>query len=200
MASKKFAAFVNAGAFTGKQMKAICAFTSKSNENLDTPFFYNGYLLATDSFCAISVEKDEFQKHVFPAEYAYKLPSAPIEKIAASDVFYFTQPVTKHDMSTFVKLESTLSTEVENVTSKLEFTGKALLGYLSDDNKAVLASEINTPGIDPKFMKKVCNLAEAFNTDCMNIEYVMAGNTPLMRITFPYVPRIKVIICPKRNK
>ncbi len=200
MASKKFAAFVNHGAFTGKQMKAICAFTSKSNENLDTPFFYNDYLLATDSFCAISVEKDEFQKHVFPAEYVYKLPSAPIEKIAASDVFYFTQPATKHDMPTFVKLESTLSTEVENVTSKLEFTGKALLGYLSDDNKAVLASEINTPGIDPKFMKKVCNLAEAFNTDCMNIEYVMAGHTPLMRITFPYQPRIKVIICPKRNK
>lgn len=200
MASKKFAAFVNHGAFTGKQMKAICAFTSKSNENLDTPFFYNDYLLATDSFCAISVEKDEFQKHVFPAEYAYKLPSAPVEKIAASDVFYFTQPATKHDMPTFVKLESTLSAEVENVTNKLEFTGKALLGYLSDDNKAVLASEINTPGIDPKFMKKVCNLAEAFNTDCMNIEYVMAGHTPLMRITFPYQPRIKVIICPKRNK
>ena len=78
--------------------------------------------------------------------------------------------------------------------------GKALLGYFSDNNRAVLANEINTPGIDPKFMKKVCNLAEAFNTDCMNIEYVMAGSTPLMRITFPYVPRIKVIICPKRNK
>lgn len=200
MAGKKFAAFVNMGAFTGKQMKAICAFTSKSNENLDTPFFYNDYLLATDSFCAISVEKDEFQKHVFPAEYAYKLPSAPLEKIAASDVFYFSLPATKHDMPTFVKLESTLSTEVENLSSKLESTGKALLGYLSDDNKAVLANEINTSGIDPKFMKKVCNLAEAFNTDCMNIEYVKAGNAPLMRITFPYVPRIKVIICPKRNK
>ena len=200
MASKKFAAFVNMGAFTGKQMKAICAFTSKSNENLDTPFFYNDYLLATDSFCAISVEKDVYQKHLFPSEYAYKLPNAPLEKIAASDVFYFTQPETKDDMPTFVKLESTLSAEVDNITSKLEFTGKALLGYLSDNNKAVLANEINTPGIDPKFMKKVCNLAEAFNTDCMNIEYVMAGSTPLMRITFPYVPRIKVIICPKRNK
>lgn len=200
MASKKFAAFVNMGAFTGKQMKAICAFTSKNNENLDTPFFYNDYLLASDSFCAISIEKDAFQKHVFPAEYAYKLPNAPLEKIAASDVFYFTQPATKDDMATFVKLESTLSTEVDNVTSKLEFAGKALLGYLSDNNKGVLANEINTPGIDPKFMKKVCNLAEAFNTDCMNIEYVMAGSTPLMRITFPYEPRIKVIICPQRNK
>ena len=200
MASKKFAAFVNTGAFTGKQMKAICAFTSKNNKNLDTPFFYNDYLLATDSFCAISVEKDVYQKNLFPSEYAYKLPNAPLEKIAASDVFYFTQPETKDDMPTFVKLESTLSAEVDNTTSKLEFAGKALLGYLSDNNGAVLANEINTPGIDPKFMKKVCNLAEAFNTDCMNIEYVMAGSTPLMRITFPYVSRIKVIICPKRNK
>ncbi len=198
MASKKFAAFVDFGAFTGKQMKAICAFTSDSNANLSTPFFYKDCLLATDSFCGVSVEKDTYQKHIMPSEYVYTLPAAPLEKIAASDVFYFSQAQDKYDMVKLVKLEGA-DAPVENETSKLAHTGDALISYLSDDNKPVLAADTIAAGVDPKFMKKVCNLAEAFNTDCMNIEYVMSNNTPLMRITFPYAPRVKVIICPKRK-
>lgn len=198
MASKKFAAFVNSGAFTGKQMKAICAFTSDRNVNLSAPFFYKGYLLASDSFCAVSVEKDTYQKHIMPSECAYKLPAAPLKKIAASDVFYFSQAQNKDDMVKLVKLEGAYA-PIENETKTLARTGDYLIGYLSDNNKPVLAADTIAAGVDPKFMKKVCNLAEAFNTDCMNIEYVMAGSTPLVRISFPYQPRIKVIICPKRK-
>lgn len=194
MASKMFQAFVNNGAFTGKQMKAITAFCDKkSRPLLSTPFFYDNYLFATNSICAVCVEKDEFQKAVLPSDYVFSLPAAPLVKITASDVFYFTQPASEYDMPEFIKLPEFIeySAEVDNTTSSLNVTANALKNYFSDDNKTVAADELNVLGIDPKYMKLVCNLADAFNATCFNFEYTSKN---CMRITFPGCERIKVII------
>lgn len=198
MANKKFQAFVNHGAFTGKQMKAINAFCDKKTRPLlSTPFAYGKFLFATNSYCAVCVEKDEFQKAVLPSDYVYSLPAAPLEKITANDVFYFTQPASEYDMPEFIKLESTTGKEVDNTTNSLQVTANAMMGYFGDDNK-VVEKRADVMGIDPKYMKLVCNLADAFNATCFNFEYTSKN---CMRITFPGCERIKVIIMPifKRN-
>lgn len=199
--AKNLEAYVNLGMFTGKQMKAINAFTRKSKgakiDPLATPIFYKDYLVATDSYAAVAVAKDVYQVTTIDGNHAYSLPESLLEGITSSNVFYFNQ---KKDEIVMCRAEKAGMPATESAIVQkdgLKRMGESILNYFNGGEACDKMDMI--AGINPEFMKKVCNLADAFNTDCFNFEWVKVENVNLLRVVFPYEPRLHVVIMPMRD-
>lgn len=197
--AKNLEAYANLGMFTGKQMKAINAFTRKSkgakDDPLAAPIFYKDYLLSTDGYAAVAIAKDVHQVTTINGGNAYQLPESLLESIASGNVFYFNQKdgepiMCRAEKADMPAIESTMA-------SKNMALAESILNYFNGgeacDNMDAIA------GINPEFMKKVCNLADAFNTDCFNFEWVKVKNSNVLRVVFPYEPRLHVVIMAMRN-
>lgn len=202
--------FVNMGAFTGKQMKAINAFTTSANGSyLSTPFFCGDYLIASDTFCCLRIKKDAYQQKLFPADsgFAYKLPDDALKKMLVNDVFYFSNV---SDGLEFIKVESKPKESTYNYSQirevkELNTTGQQIIQMFDEVVNPLTPEQVaalNVCGFQPKYLKMVTNLAEAFNISCLNFEYYNKDDLkfPLVKVNFPYYPDIEAFICPMLKK
>ena len=199
---------VNQGAFTGKQMKAINAFTTDaSGSYLSTPFFCGDSLIATDTFAAVRLKKDTALQTYFDndSEFAYKIPDSVLKKTLVSDVYCFAnyEKDADTDIVKYPKGKDPAEHTVMRAIKELKTTGDQIIGMFEDFSQILSPDEVEAmhfSGFNPKFMKQVCDLMEAFNINCFNFHWYKLNNAAIIKVVCPSYPELSVLICPMMNK
>ena len=199
---------VNQGAFTGKQMKAINAFTTDaSGSYLSTPFFCGDSLIATDTFAAVRLKKDTALQTYFDndSEFAYKIPDSVLKKTLVSDVYCFAnyEKDADTDIVKYPKGKDPAEHTVMRAVKELKTTGDQIIGMFEDFGQILSPDEVEAmhfSGFNPKFMKQVCDLMEAFNINCFNFHWYKLNNAAIIKVVCPSYPELSVLICPMMNK
>lgn len=199
---------VNQGAFTGKQMKALNAFTTSANGSyLSTPFFCGDFLIATDTFAAVRLKKDTAQQVYFPndSEFAYKIPDSVLKKTLVSDVYCFSNydKEVDTDIAKYLKGKGPAEYAAMRAVKELKTTGDQVIRMFEDCGEILGADEVEAlhiSGFNPKFMKQVCELMEAFNVNCFDFRYYKFNNAAIIKVVCPGKPELEVVICPMLDK
>lgn len=176
---------------TGKQMKAITAFAkgAKVMHLLNTPFFYDGHIYASDQYCALSFDLEG--NSPYKGDDVVGIDAEPLMKILVKDEFTFMEDgYMTHNQEAF---------EMVNKTDSLLQVGKALKEMFSQEGSGVLQGGVEIMGVQPKLVKKVCDLADAFGITCMDFKVTPYKNSKHFMVTFPTYPSLKVIIMPIRK-
>lgn len=186
------------GGFTGKQMKALLGVCHKDKvmRLLNTPFFYDGKLFATDqTICAI-YDTSDVPESVISRDKCWSIPSEVVEKSVVKDTFYPSIAGSSDGSPVWVKFKSDLSRLCEDNTEKLTSPAKFLLKLAERD---ACADYVAPQWFDPKLMSKACALADAFNLCTMRFETVPYGNgSYLLRGKFSGNDKLTIIIMPKK--
>lgn len=175
---------------TGKQMKAIAAFAkgAKVAHLLNTPFFYDGHIYASDQYCALSFDLEGGSP--YKGDGVLGIDAEPLMKVLVKDSFTFMEDgYMTHNQEAF---------EMVDKTDSLLQVGKALKEMFSG-NSVALECKAEMLGVNPKFVKKVCDLTDAFGITCMDFNMVPYKNQRHVMVTFPTCPSLKVIIMPMRK-
>ena len=198
---------VNRGAFTGKQMKTINAFTtSASGSYLSTPFFCGDSLIATDTFTAVRLKKDTALQTYFDndSEFAYKIPDSVLKKTLVSDVYCFAnyERDVDSDIVKYPKGKDPEHTAMRPI-KELKTTGDQVISMFEDSGQILNPDEVEAmhlSGFNPKFMKQICELMEAFNVNCFNFNWYKFNNAAIIKVVCPSYPELSVLICPMKDK
>lgn len=183
------------GGFTGKQMKAIMGFCDKKNalSALYTPFFYGGKLFATNSCIALVMDANARQNQAISQDKAWSLPSSVVEKCLVKDAFYPTVP--EGDTPVWAKLGTGVAEVLNDNTERLAKVAKVLVELTERD------VNVSAPPqwVDPTFLKKIAELADAFNVNSMAFETVSyRQNDYFIRVKFFDRDDMAVILMPKK--
>lgn len=195
----------NQGAISGKQMKALNAFTTNSNGSyFSTPFFCGDSLLATDTFTSIRIKKSVAQQQYFPNEvdYAFKIPESVLKKTLVTDVYCFSDLTGELEIWKYPKGKDSERTAM-STDKNLKVTGDKIISMFDNPGKILSVEEVEALhicGFNPKYMKKVCDLMEAFNISCFDFHYHEMGNMAVIMVVCPSNPEVSAIICPMRHK
>lgn len=175
---------------TGKQMKAIAAFGkgTKVAHLLNTPFFYDNHLYASDQYCALSFDLGDHSP--YPGEQVLGIDAEPLMKVLMKDEFTF--------MEDGYMTKGREAFEMVNKTDSLAQVGNALKEMFSCGSETA-ECKVDMLGVNPKFVKRCCDLADAFGISCMDFEMVPYKSQRHVLVTFPTYPSLKALIMPMRK-
>ena len=178
------------GSISGREMKAVVAFTHKDSALglFHTPFVYNGRLWATDSYRMVVIDWPQAEE--LDTDKVYKIP----EEYAIS---------TTAEMPEIFNIKTHGSWKLEDTTERMSKRVIQLQEMLDAEiDCGTPEHPIAIAGVNPAFVSEACDIAKAVSCPTITFGYSAPKSLKtmeIMRVKFiGGTKNADVIICPKR--
>lgn len=188
------------GSISGREMKAVAAFTHKDNAMslFHTPFVYNGRLWATDSYRMVVIDWPQAEE--LDPDKVYKIPEEALEKILVGYEYAIS---TTAEMPEIFNIKTHGSWKLEDTTERMSKRVVQLQEMLDAEiDCGTPEHPIAIAGVNPAFVSEACDIAKAISCPTITFGYSAPKSLKtmeIMRVKFiGGTKNADVIICPKR--